>query len=121
MGNMYKSQGKKSLFDDHFSAAHLSTMGNPLESISKVIDFEIFRSTLEARLLNTSKKSNAGAKPFDVVMMFKILILQRYYNLGDRQVEYQIVDRTSFKKFSHRHLVNVNRSGPMVMKIFFTF
>ena len=96
---MYKSQGKKSLFDEHFSSAHLSTMGNPLESISKVIDFEIFRSTLEARLLNTSKKSNAGAKPFDVVMMFKILILQRYYNLGDRQVEYQIVDRTSFKKF----------------------
>jgi IS5 family transposase len=99
MGNMYKSQGKRSLFDEHFSATHLSTMGNPLESISKVIDFEIFRSTLEARLLNTSKKSNAGAKPFDVVMMFKILILQRYYNLGDRQVEYQIVDRTSFKKF----------------------
>jgi len=32
-------------------------------------------------------------------MLFKILILQRYYNLGDRQVEYQIVDRTSFKKF----------------------
>jgi IS5 family transposase len=99
MGNMYKSQGKKSLFDEHFSAAHLSTMGNPLESISKVIDFEIFRSTLEDRLLNTSKKSNAGAKPFDVVMMFKILILQRYYNLGDKQVEYQIVDRASFKKF----------------------
>ena len=99
MGNMYKSQGKKSLFDEHFSTRHLSIMGNPLESISKVIDFEIFRSTLEARLLNTSKKSNAGAKPFDVVTMFKILILQRYYNLGDRQVEYQIVDRTSFKKF----------------------
>ena len=99
MGNIYKSQGEKGLFDEHFSSAHLSTMGNPLESISKVIDFEIFRSTLEARLLNTSKKSNAGAKPFDVVVMFKILILQRYYNLGDRQVEYQIVDRTSFKKF----------------------
>jgi IS5 family transposase len=99
MSNIYKTQGKKSLFDEHFSSAHLSNMGNPLESISKVIDFEIFRSTIEARLLNTSKKSNAGAKPFDVVMMFKILILQRYYNLGDRQVEYQIVDRTSFKKF----------------------
>lgn len=99
MGNIYKSQGKKGLFDEHFSSSHLSTMGNPLESIGKVIDFEIFRSTLETRLLNTSKKTNAGAKPFDVVMMFKILILQRYYNLGDRQVEYQIVDRTSFKKF----------------------
>ncbi|NEW84248.1 MAG: IS5 family transposase [Mariniphaga sp.] len=99
MGNAYKSQGKKGLFDEHFSTTHLSNMGNPLESISNVIDFELFRSVLESRLLNTFRKNNAGAKPFDVVMMFKILILQRYYNLGDRQVEYQIVDRTSFKKF----------------------
>lgn len=99
MGNAYKSQGKKGLFDEHFSTNHLSNMGNPLESISNVIDFELFRSVLESRMLNTFRKNNAGAKPFDVVMMFKILILQRYYNLGDRQVEYQIVDRSSFKKF----------------------
>jgi len=33
------------------------------------------------------------------VMMFKIMILQRYYGLGDKQVEYQIIDRSSFKKF----------------------
>lgn len=32
-------------------------------------------------------------------MMFKILILQRYYGLGDTQLEYQIIDRISFKKF----------------------
>ena len=31
--------------------------------------------------------------------MFKIIILQRYYGLGDKQVEYQIIDRTSFKNF----------------------
>ncbi len=31
--------------------------------------------------------------------MFKILILQRYYGLGDTQLEYQIIDRLSFKKF----------------------
>jgi IS5 family transposase len=31
--------------------------------------------------------------------MFKIMILQRYYGLGDTQVEYQIIDRLSFKKF----------------------
>jgi len=67
--------------------------------ISNVIDFEIFRNTLKESLLNKEKKSNAGAKPFDVVMMFKILILQRYYGLGDSQLEYQIIDRTSFKKF----------------------
>jgi IS5 family transposase len=54
---------------------------------------------LESKLLNKAKKNNAGARPFDVVLMFKILLLQRYYGLGDKQVEYQIIDRTSFKRF----------------------
>ena len=54
---------------------------------------------MESKLLNRNKKNNAGAKPYDVVMMFKIMILQRYYGLGDTQIEYQILDRLSFKKF----------------------
>ena len=96
---IYKSTGKKSLFDDQFTAEKLSEIGNPLDKISHAIDFEMFRELLESKLLNTTKKNNAGAKPFDVVLMFKILILQRYYGLGDKQVEYQILDRTSFKNF----------------------
>lgn len=100
---IYKSTGKKSLFDEQFSAEKLSEMGNPLDKISTVINFEMFRQVLESKLLNTAKKNNAGAKPFDVVLMFKILILQRYYGLGDRQVEYQILDRTSFKNFLGLH------------------
>ena len=96
---VYKAKGNKGLFDDEFIVERLSEIGNPLEKISAVIDFEFFRPTLEAKLLNTEKKNNAGAKPYDVVMMFKIMILQRYYGLGDTQVEYQIIDRTSFKKF----------------------
>src|SRR5680860_1543241 len=95
----YKMQGKKGLFDEQFTIERLSEIGNPLEKISNVIDFEAFRSTIEEKLLNTDKKNNAGAKPYDVVMMFKIMILQRYYGLGDTQVEYQIIDRLSFKKF----------------------
>jgi IS5 family transposase len=31
--------------------------------------------------------------------MFKVLILQRYYNLSDEQTEYQINDRMSFMRF----------------------
>jgi IS5 family transposase len=95
----YKTTGNKSLFDEQFTALQLSEIGNPLEIISQVIDFNMFREKLEEKLLNTNKKNNAGARPFDVVMMFKILILQRYYGLGDKQVEYQIIDRTSFKTF----------------------
>lgn len=95
----YKVTGKKGLFDEHDTYEKLSEIGNPLERISQVVDFEIFRSTLESKLLNTNKKNNAGAKPYDLVMMFKIMILQRYYGLGDTQIEYQILDRLSFKKF----------------------
>ena len=96
---IYKSTGKKSLFDEQFAVEKLKKIGNPLEKISAVIDFEMFRNTLENKILNPCKKNNAGAKPFDVVLMFKILILQRYYGLGDKQVEYQILDRCSFKNF----------------------
>ena len=96
---MYKSRGNKGLFDEEFTKERLSNMGNPLAMINKVIDFEMFRGILENKLLNTNKKNNAGAKPYDLVMLFKILILQRYYGLGDSQVEYQILDRTSFKAF----------------------
>lgn len=96
---IYRSLGKKTLFDSEFTLNSLSEIGNPLEKIANVIDFEMFRPLLEEKLLNRAKKNNAGAKPFDVVFMFKIMILQRYYGLGDKQVEYQILDRSSFKHF----------------------
>jgi len=95
----YKTTGNRGLFDEQETYQNLCNIGNPLERISDILDFEMFRDMLESKLLNTNKKSNAGARPFDVVMMFKIMILQRYYGLGDTQIEYQILDRLSFKKF----------------------
>ena len=92
MGNKkYKKHGKVGMFDTEFAKQDLSNLGNPLEKIIKVLDFEIFRDTLENGLLNKNRKNNAGAKRYDVVMLFKILILQRFYGLGDKQVEYQII------------------------------
>jgi IS5 family transposase len=95
----YKKTGNRGLFDEQDTYEKLSEIGNPLVKLALVIDFEMFRNTLEEGVLNHEKKSNAGAKPYDVVLMFKILILQRFYGLGDTQIEYQILDRLSFKKF----------------------
>jgi len=95
----YKTTGNIGFFDAQEIQEKLSNIGNPLEMISNIIDFEMFRCKLESKLLNQNKKNNAGAKPYDVVMMFKILILQRYYGLMDKQLEYQILDRLSFKIF----------------------
>lgn len=95
----YKPQGNKGLFDNDLLLSRLSAIGNPLERIDSVVDFEFFRVLLESKLINHNKKNNAGAKPFDAVIMFKLLILQRYFGLGDKQIEYQIIDRLSFKHF----------------------
>ncbi|MCQ2296544.1 MAG: transposase [Bacteroidales bacterium] len=95
----YKTTGKQTLFDAENSARKLSEMGNPLEKLDSVIDFEMFRSRLEASMVNHGTKSKAGAKQYDVVMMFKVMVLRQYYNLSYEQTEYQIIDRGSFKQF----------------------
>lgn len=43
--------------------------------LSARIDWEAFRPELN-RIHEKNRKSKAGAKPFDVVLMFKLLVLQ---------------------------------------------
>jgi len=72
--------------------------GDPLKKLGEVIDWERFRPELEV-LRSKERKSSAGRKPFDVILMFKILILQSLYNLSDDAMEMQILDRLSFMRF----------------------
>jgi hypothetical protein len=44
------------------------------------------------RTLQKEPKGPGGSPPFDYLMTFKILILQRLYNISDAQGEYQIND-----------------------------
>lgn len=85
------------LFAEETQLERLSKLGDSLERL-KVIDFESFRPIL-AEGLKKERKSNAGRHPFDNVMMFKVLVLQRLFNLSDDQTEYQITDRISFQRF----------------------
>jgi transposase, IS5 family len=85
-------------FDEDFRLEKLSKLGDPLDRLSKGIDFELFRPVLLDKL-HVEPKDKGGRKPYDYVLMFKILILQRYYNLSDDQSEYQICDRLSFMRF----------------------
>ena len=51
------------------------------------------------RRSDKTRKSRAGRKSWDAVVMFKTIILSALYNLSDDQVEYQIRDRLSFMRF----------------------
>jgi hypothetical protein len=66
-----------------------------------VVPWEEFRPSLERvwRTPEAAKKSRAGRKPMDVVLMFKTLVLSALCNLSDDQIEYQVRDRLSFMRF----------------------
>ena len=69
------------LFAEETQLERLSKLGDSLERL-KVIDFESFRPILTAGM-KRERKSSAGRHPFDNVMMFKVLVLQRLFNLSD--------------------------------------
>jgi IS5 family transposase len=90
--------GQPGFFDlsDRYEA--LSAAGDPLERLSAVVDFEVFRGPLIAAL-RRGPRTKGGRPPFDPVLMFKILVLQSLYSLSDEPTEFQIKDRLSFQRF----------------------
>src|ERR1043166_4786751 len=85
-------------FDVDERLAALSAAGDPLERLSAVVDFELFRSVLDAALAR-SDRSRGGRPPYDPVLMFKVLVLQALYSLSDDAAEFQVRDRLSFMRF----------------------
>jgi len=74
----------------------IKKLGDKLESISDLIDWEKFRKFFEA---DPERKSNAGRPSYDPILMTKALVLQSWYGISDEELEYQIADRISFQKF----------------------
>ena len=90
--------GQLSFFDISDNYQFLSKCGDPLEKLDKNIKWKIFKGLIE-KAFQKERKSNAGRPPFDYIMMFKVLILQSLYNLSDFQMEFQIRDRFTFRRF----------------------
>jgi transposase, IS5 family len=93
-----KKPRQPGLFDVEGRAAQLTGLGDPLVGLKARIDWAAFRAEFN-RAHEKDRKNKAGAKPFDVVLMFKILVLQQLHNLSDDKIEYQIRDRFSFMRF----------------------
>jgi IS5 family transposase len=106
------------IFDSLFELQdqRLMKLGHPLLELEHTIDWESFRPHLE-RIHHKMRKSNAGAKPKDVVMMFKGVIIQDLYGLSDDQLEFQLSDRRSFQQF----LGLSNHQRPPDAKTFWAF
>ena len=51
------------------------------------------------QLLPEYKPNGAGRPAWDPITMLKCMMLQRWFNLSDPQLEEQLKDRISFRKF----------------------
>lgn len=72
---------------------------DPLAELESYIDFEQFRPALNGFVYTKNAKGPGGRPRWDVVLMFKILVLQRIYNIGDERTEFRIRDSLSFHRF----------------------
>lgn len=96
--SQYIDPNESGLFDKAARLEELEALGDPLSRLDEVIDWTLFEPVFE-RLPKAEPKGLGGRPAFRPLMIFKALVIQSLYNLGDRQLEFQTTDRLSFKRF----------------------
>jgi transposase len=86
------------LFDLPQHLQKISENGDPLEVLSRAVDFEVFRPVLEDAL-GYSDGTKGGRPPYDPVAMLKILLLQAQHDLSEARAEFMTKDRLSWMRF----------------------
>ena len=69
-----------------------------LDDIQKIIDWHPLEKFLRRKLRRN--KDAVGNPAYPALTMFKILLLQRWYNLSDEALESALYDRISFARFA---------------------
>ena len=87
-----------SFFDEAKRYEKITKLGDPLEKLDSVMDWEMFRAPL-TKVCQKEDYTKGGRPPIDVIIKFKASVLRRIYNLSFDQIEYQINDRLSFMRF----------------------
>lgn len=84
--------------EEEVRAHRLAQLGNPLKALER-IDWARFGALIHKAFDRERVAANGGAPRYADELMFKILVLQRYQNIGDEQMEYLVTDRTSYRRF----------------------
>jgi transposase, IS5 family len=90
--------GQKGFWDLEQRQRKLNQKKDVLVTLNQIIPWESFRELLESAR-EKPRKNHAGRKPIDVILLFKLMILQQLYNISDEELEYQVNDRLSFMQF----------------------
>ncbi len=86
------------LFDKPNRLAKITKLGDTLEQLNGIVKWSIFQPLLE-QAIPRKPQTKGGRPPYDTLLMFKILVIKRMYNLSLDQTEYQINCRLDFMRF----------------------
>ena len=82
------------LFDLPFRLAKIDPNGDPLVKINQVVNWELFRPDLAAAyaahrtaVRGHERTSEAGRPGADIIVVFKMSVIQSLYNLSDQATE----------------------------------
>lgn len=93
-----QAMGQQGFWDVDARQQKLKQKKDILNQLNQLVPWETFRPIL-MRIHVKPHKSNAGRKATDVLLLFKMLVLQKLYNISDEELEYQVNDRLSFMEF----------------------
>ena len=93
-----RSAIKTDLFADEYHREKIDSLGDPLAEIESHIDFAALAAEVD-RVAPRPISAQGGRPPYPTETMVRILVLKRLYNLSDEQMEYQLLDRMSYKRF----------------------
>jgi hypothetical protein len=90
--------GQRGFWDEQQRVSKLQEKKPVLKRLSESIPWESFRPLLDQGYVH-ERKSNAGRKRIDPLILFKMLVLQQLFNISDEELEFQVNDRRSFEEF----------------------
>ncbi len=86
-------------FDEEKCLTKITKLGDTLEQLNNIVNWMIFLPILN-KAIPREKNTKGGRPPMDNLLMFKILVIKRLYNLSHDQTEFQINDRISFRRWT---------------------
>ena len=92
----YTQPAPLGLFDAQDRLEVIRKLGHPLAALDAVLDWNLFQPVLD-RIPCAEPKGPGGRPAYPPLPLFKILVRQTSYGLGDEQTQFQILDRRGFK------------------------
>jgi len=79
--------------------AHIDKLGDTLKALDEIMDWTPFVKLIDEVRPDKTQQGKGGRPPISSLIMLKGLLIGEIYNLSDAQIEYQITDRASFRRF----------------------